>query len=1207
MRRLYVGGLSHLITEKDLKDRFGKFGKVEDVELRTRKDEDGVPYKTFGYINIDISDVDLKKCLTVLNKSKWKGGTLQIEMAKESFLHRLAEERQAATEQCLKPPKAEDKRQKLLDSLSKAGVENFTMKAAVPGTEIAGHKDWIVSKFGRVLPVLQLRCQKGNKARTLKYDPSKYCHNIRKLDRDATVEPTPVTQLTWEVQGGDDDISKKRRGEFPPYQPPRPKKSRTNVVNSCNTAAKTKPSQIVEAVNPTEAHRFKNGFLQSTNQRATHRRGAYLNDGDVDSDEEIRRLVEAQQISHSALQQVSEDDNLEVVGFDYLKSGKKGRSEDKNEDDYDSADTDELFASRKPPPPPPQKKSAPPIPEQLTENNTDRRKKRLKRKGKAGGQEEDEEDLLDADEDLTCWKSSTTVQRRDASKQNCQTKGGISEKQSNEMADLPLSESDFSDDEDEDEEELDSDDSCSDSDYEGMFSNVTHLEISLADLQRLAEENQETSDTTAPSILSTGLEQKTNLPSGPTEQPAPKKGTLPEDILAAILEDNSSEDEQGRKKGKRKGVITSLPAFQGTRALNQGLDEFMKAQKEQDERRDVKKQKLDSAAQLNPRATTSGTTNQQKHTETKKTPESRHKDMEEQKRKGDVVKDMPATKGLKGTPSEAETVSSSSNSSSDDDGEHGDEKEGGKSLQAAVTAKASLLSSSSSFEEDEEKSTQDPVKAAPSTASDSDSFSSDEDEKEEHSLPRVSLKAEDEEEQQRKANMRRLAAVQQRQKEAEEHKKLIQGALANPDAQKAGAGKHIVFGSDDEDDEEEVETTSEISTSKKPLFQEGQSDDDSTSDEAPSNQNNRNIEKERLKPSGPQLFGGSDAEDDGDEKEDGGRFDIRPQFEGRAGQKLMELQSRFGTDERFRMDSRFLEDDEKKDEESEGKDSMTQDDEALEQERKKNLDILQSVLGSSQQTSSKTSSKAKTFRDVSSLHYDPSKEEHAAFETTADESKESKSARKKKREEAQKLPEVSKEIYFDVSGDLTTMFGLTKSDVPGQEENTTWDQEKEEEAGGQDEEPTLLSSAPTADLNADKEESAGFKFSFFGDDTETENKLTAEYKVESIQTPKASWQQDPRFQDSSSDEDEDEQEEEEEPTSTATKMREEEKETPSKVNLFFFHPEDIRLTEGPRLFCRSTQLENQREQWEERRNELRQEYRKKHKNARRKLKSSQQR
>lgn len=41
MHRLYIGGLSHLITQKDLKDRFGKFGDVEDVELRTRKDDNG--------------------------------------------------------------------------------------------------------------------------------------------------------------------------------------------------------------------------------------------------------------------------------------------------------------------------------------------------------------------------------------------------------------------------------------------------------------------------------------------------------------------------------------------------------------------------------------------------------------------------------------------------------------------------------------------------------------------------------------------------------------------------------------------------------------------------------------------------------------------------------------------------------------------------------------------------------------------------------------------------------------------------------------------------------------------------------------------------------------------------------------------------------------------------------------------------------------
>lgn len=41
MQRLYVGGLSHTVTQKDLKDRFGKFGDVEDVELRIKRDSEG--------------------------------------------------------------------------------------------------------------------------------------------------------------------------------------------------------------------------------------------------------------------------------------------------------------------------------------------------------------------------------------------------------------------------------------------------------------------------------------------------------------------------------------------------------------------------------------------------------------------------------------------------------------------------------------------------------------------------------------------------------------------------------------------------------------------------------------------------------------------------------------------------------------------------------------------------------------------------------------------------------------------------------------------------------------------------------------------------------------------------------------------------------------------------------------------------------------
>lgn len=42
-----------------------------------------------------------------------------------------------------------------------------------------------------------------------------------------------------------------------------------------------------------------------------------------------------------------------------------------------------------------------------------------------------------------------------------------------------------------------------------------------------------------------------------------------------------------------------------------------------------------------------------------------------------------------------------------------------------------------------------------------------------------------------------------------------------------------------------------------------------------------------MKPSAPQLFADIDDEDS---DEDDGRFDIRPQFEGRAGQKVRNVQ-----------------------------------------------------------------------------------------------------------------------------------------------------------------------------------------------------------------------------------------------------------------------------------------------------------------------------
>nr|XP_057911691.1 nucleolar protein 8 isoform X2 [Doryrhamphus excisus]XP_057911692.1 nucleolar protein 8 isoform X2 [Doryrhamphus excisus] len=1234
MQRLYVGGLSHTITQKDLKDRFGKFGGVEDVEIRTRRDDEGIPYKTFAYVNINISDTDLKKCMTVLNKSKWKGGTLQIEPAKESFLHRLALEREMEL-QLPNQSAAENHKQKVLDSFSKAGVNDFTMKAAVPGTEIPGHKDWVVSKFGRVLPIMQLTHRKGNKSRTLKYDPSKYSHNIRKLAPPDEDLHTPVAQLTWEVDGGDDDISKKRRGEFPPYEPPRTKKSRTDVATPVSTSRQAQP------------HQLTNGFKAPLNHRQPQKNGPRYEDSDVDSDEDLKHLVALQQPSHHAMEADSQEDILEVVGYDYLDLQKQqqhgGRSVNEDED-YDSADTDEIFASRKPYLPavekPPQ-----PNPDNIPEREAVRMKN-VKMKSPYGEERD------------TSGKTQCSQQTQ---KQTLSCRS-----------------------DEDDEDEMDSDDS-DDSDYEAMFSNVTHLEISMSDLQKLAEEFQETSETPTPSIAPAKVTPGKGLPS--------KKGILPEDILASLMKEDNSRDEQ---KPKRK---TLLPAFQGTRTLTdtchmtkstriletpdlKHMSESESAESDEEDKtfrtKEEKEERRPKASQPNQTSSSFpeddvSHLDEEEESEEEEEEESEEEEeeeeckvlghlqlsaqKEEERQKKDNTRRLAAVQQRQKEPEEQKKLiqgALASSSFPEDDVSHleepeeesEEEEEEEESEEEEEEEESEVfchLQLSAQEEEEQQKKAntrslaavqqrqKEPeeqkklIQGALASSSfpeddvshleESEEESEEEEEEEQEDQSKVfchlQLSAEEEEERQKKANTRRLAAVQQRQKEAEEQKKLIQGALANVDTLPKRTGKHVVFDSDGDDDDDDDDEQTEVMASKKSLLQDSQSEavasdseDKSAGDSGPMKA------KEHPKQSGPQLFSSSEDEEDDDEEDDETRFDLRPQFEGQAGQKLMELQSRFGTDERFRMDSRFLEEEEVENddnkEELEGTTGPVNDDEALQEERKRTISILYNVLGQ-QPATGKTASKAKTFRDVSALHYDPSKEEHATFETKTDvPKKESKSARRKKKEEAQKLPEVSKEIYYDVTGDLKAMFGQTKDNKESEEVKTNWDQVEEDvEAGEDEEQPTPLTSL-FSDASAGREEPSGFSFSFFGNDTEAESEKTAEYKVESIRAAKVPWQQDPRLQDSSSEEDEEEEEDdekEEEKNTSAPKNNQ--VETAPRKDLFFFHLNDIRLLEGPRWFCRSSQLEEEREQWEERRMALKEEYHKKHKDACRKLKSSQ--
>ncbi|XP_061147707.1 nucleolar protein 8 isoform X3 [Syngnathus typhle] len=1208
MPRLYVGGLSHSVTQKDLTDRFGNFGNVEDVELRTRRDEEGVPYKTFAYINLNISDTDLKKCMSVLNKSKWKGGTLQIELAKESFLQKLAREREAEQQRLRHNADDTHRREhKLLETLREAGVDNFTMKAAVPGTEVPGHKDWVVSKFGRVLPVMQLLCQKGARARSIKYDPSKHCHNIRRLAPPTSIAdpPTPVAQLTWRIDAGDDDISKRRRGEFPPYQPPKPKKARTDATEAGNDA---RSAQVVSTAEPENRH-LLNRFSPADN-RPPAQRSRHARYEDSDSDEELRRLVALEQ----TLQAPGENpqDNLEVVGHDFKCGGRPTNNQD--EDDYDSADTDELVTLRKHPLCPRkntrQESSLADLHKvaEKCQQSSDRRAQK-RPVGKAimpedvlashlrGGKDPPEikkvaktefkkmaktkfpaflgtatlyEEVLektDSAQNKTDRLNASMLSSSEAAAAKSKIKD---DKMTKATAVLPLEDKD----------------------------KVTRLGLSVVDLQKVAEECKQSADRRAPkkptgkaimpedilaSLLRGGEDppefkkvtktkyppfrgtatlyeevlEKTDSAQNTTDHPAaslsssseskaaaakskikktkatavlneedkdnvprlelslvalPKvaeecqqssdrqaqkkptgKAIMPEDVLASHLSGGKDPPEFKKvaKTEFKKVAKTKFPAFRGTATLyEEVLEKTDSAQNKTDRpnasllssseaaaaKSKIKADKMTKATAVLPQEDKDNVTrlglsvvDLQKVAEEECKQSADRRAPKKPTGKAIMPEDIlasllrggedppefkkvtktkyPAFRGTatlyeevlektdsaqNTTDQPAASLSSSSESKAaaakskikrtkatavlneeDEDNATGrelslvdaqklaedcqknfDRRARKKPTEEAILPKYVLKGNSGKDQAESNKKTGMKVAAtkcpafpgqatlheealektnAAQNKTDQPDASLSSSSANEAAARRSRLSAREEKERQKKDNSKRLAAVQQKLKKAEQHQKLIQGALANLDATTTRAGKHIVFDSEDDDDEHTTEAASETAAPR-----------GDPSKEAETMATKKRV---RAKASAPRLFDSSEDEEDADDEEDGGRFHIRPQFEGLAGKKLMELQSHFGTDERFRMDSRFLEKEEEED--KEGNRCVAREEDLLEEEKKRNISILQGLLGP-RAHSAKPSAKTKTFRDVSALHYDPSRDEHAAFESKADSKQDSR-------------------------------------------------------------------------------------------------------------------------------------------------------------------------------------------------------------------------
>ncbi|KAM6060423.1 nucleolar protein 8 isoform 1-T1 [Theristicus caerulescens] len=1188
-KRLYVGGLGHTVSKAELQERFGKFGHVLDAEIITRKDDQGNPMKTFAYISVSISDADLRKCMSILNKTKWKGGTLQIELAKENFLHRLAMEREEAKLQKEKPQRKD--KTCLLESLKKAGVVDFHMKA-VPGTEVPDHKKWVVGKFGRVLPILHLRSQQKNKI--VKYDPSKYCHNLRKLEPDFT-HVVPISELTWHLEERDDTINKKRQGEFPVTKKP-PKKLRqlgsaalngaVVLSSGCQSLSKnTSSSQLHQRSKSKSREKSKLPPSSSLNSKisgrgllphkssvsgVTAQNHMSVSDSDIDSEEEIRAMVKKETEMQKAENVKTESDHLEIVGANFeLKCNshwslsnpdaitRSYREKETLEYDngYDSADTDEIIAESKTP--------------DLSSRKT-------------AILEDSKQVNVENEEILTNQKchlvNDSSLKTRNLKEEYIERKGKMKKSKIAALQSTAVNSTTKRSDSESSYLESEKGESEISSDYESMMQNCYRLDLTLDDLKALAIENTgtpvEESDSTQSCSQCSVEENSTGNVVNKTKlskfHPAVKKKCIcPEDVVAAILAGEENVDEESSKG--QNNLHWKYQPFRGMGSLCE--KELMK------DSTGLNKRSVES---LGLEACISYCGEESSKRQSKNHPlyslevSSKKRHCEQRRELSDAASltdesDQPVSwPHLQGKGKDVSYLQEDQNS------EHGgavpstdqSEDESSDMDSNAAASQKHVKRQLKSPKLLSKKLKRDVSNKNPECEADKcENGKTSLLENKELCLHATASKKPNTKKKQLQDNQRRLAALEERQKERELQKKLIQGALSNLDSQPAGKHKHIIFDSD-------VESEAEVDEILKKDASLG----------------NTHEEDESAPKTSGRLFESS--EDDQDDTDDE-RFKIKPQFEGKTGEKLLKLQSRFGTDERFRMDARFLESD--SEEEAETNIVKADEEEELAAEKKKNLQILGNLLNVNLEhpKPTKTATSAKKFKDINALRYDPTRQDHAIFERKPSATeKESKAKRKKKKEESEKLPEVSEEMYYDIAVDLKELFGSSKRKSEKNEE-IPWDKDDAEDSTP----PDHLGSNIGSNI---AQESSGFMFSFFGDMEESGIKEEP-YILETIKPVKVTWQEDPRFQDSSSEgDDELEASESERDKEMFFSLPQTE-----SARFFFFSKDDERLREGPKLFCRSVDLSEEKDGWEDRRSLLLEECRKKHKDARRKVKAKQ--
>ena len=101
-KRFYVGNLVADITEDDLRSLFDRFGAVQSVDTKHKRDIDGNITATFAFVKLEGLD-DVSNVIKQCNHLKWKKQIIRVQLAQESFMDRLQREREGSSIQAPAP------------------------------------------------------------------------------------------------------------------------------------------------------------------------------------------------------------------------------------------------------------------------------------------------------------------------------------------------------------------------------------------------------------------------------------------------------------------------------------------------------------------------------------------------------------------------------------------------------------------------------------------------------------------------------------------------------------------------------------------------------------------------------------------------------------------------------------------------------------------------------------------------------------------------------------------------------------------------------------------------------------------------------------------------------------------------------------------------------------------------------------------------